>query len=1616
MAIKWTAEQQQTFAYDEERDLLVSAAAGSGKTTVLTERIVRRLISGRVEPDRIAVMTFTELAATQMAQKIESAIRSYQERETDPAVKLRARELVRQLPAMQISTIHSFCHSVIATYLSELVDEDGVPLIEPGYQVLKEEEKKLLIDQAIDDVLGAIYRLAADGEGALSILPATALSRELPQLRSEIQPFVVAGPDCTLAAWLADFDLLAAAIAPGYDDQGLRDNLARMLSQLRSMADYPRWIQTELTGNYHSCRSWADSDYARDLFAALRSHLEPALEDLQQLQTLPYWDRIFDPREKAKTITALKPAMQAVAVLLPALDAVLVTDDWDAINRLGRNLPPITVLKGGRGEQAQEFNALFNTHIARVLALITADFQNTRGNPVDRYFDDVYPWFSLSQSEIEDSLAGTFGPLARLFELILLVDSRYRTLKLRQNKVDFNDFEHDALRLLRQPQICAEYRQRYLEVYVDEYQDTSSIQEAVITSFARDNLYLVGDIKQSIYRFRYANPDLFRGKQERFNPYDGETKASLGSPEGYVIRLNRNFRSLPGIIAFVNQVFSSFLTRETGEIEYDRSEALIAGRSDEPDSDLPVEFLLTICDDETEEISEAENTETAADDETAEAETADTAKATVTAAAAVAETVDINNSTLTDNPYAVVPENGFQLSGASSANVAQTVGSSDEIQAGLGLTPAPRGQEAAALLAVAQIREILRTTSYKLSDIAILAPQHKTLDIWRQVLTGHGIPVAGVPQREFLDSPVLRQLEALVQVLDNSRQDIPLTSTLLSGLLGESLSEEELLQIAASAEVMTVALPTCEPGQPPKAFNTEVDSDRGISAGKVVAESREPVSWQDDDESARTVYYRDPYYLRLEAFVAAGSLGREQTATFAVANGTDRDQTTTSPAAASPNQEQTAKLRSKVRRLLSKLANWRLLSEDLPVSGLLTRIIADSGYADYLERRSYAGENLADLESFLDWVKLLEQNQPLSINTLAGYIRNLREKDSQPEEIEPVVSVGDAVRVLTVHGSKGLEFPVVFLAGLDSAYHQRDRYQFASLSEQVGITSYSIDPNGAGTYLNLPHQVQLEAEKMAEKAEKWRLLYVAMTRARDRLYLVDALDKPYGEISSNQKDLEAAIALAQAGDGRLQAETLRRIRHNRELIFHLLYLQDEELGAKVLAGTEGSFRFPHLQVRLISRNKLVQKVYQETVRNLTDLIPPPLPDLSAVSDYDLTSSTGPNSVPVPGPVPAPATGTGTDQATGTGTDPRGISTPDPSRDSTPTATSTPYIAPDSTAPTPPTDKVARLIKLLSADVSGGILATAPAKITVSELKRQITVLADAERAAEGLSSEATLFSDMAFRLQQPAPQSTPQFADAKAPPNASRPIESRPVDYRRQARMSAAQLGVALHTVFQFLDFARLNQAENVQQEYEHQLEQMVAKQRLLPEEKAGVQGFADNALQFVRSSSGQRLLRADRIYREQPFTLAIPALLPISASPIADQTLSGQSIAAPNQTGPDLLRIDQFAQHVTATADTARQTTFDSSNFRLAVPESGTAITLLQGMIDLWLADAEGILLLDFKSDRVSSDPEEAAREIRRRYRIQIEVYAEAIRRATGQTAIDKKVWLIRPGIEVTF
>ena len=1485
MALNWTSEQKQTIDYDLKKDLLISAAAGSGKTAVLTERIVQRLVSGKIEPDQLLVMTFTELAALQMAQKIERSIRARLSENSDLEVEKRVQSLIRQLPLMKISTIHSFCYSVITDYISELVDDAEQPLLEPGFQVLKDEEKKLLLDSAIEDVLSAIYRLDAERKDSVEIAasdniceavsPADDekfLPRSPEQFKSEILPFVLSGPDINLARWLDDFSLLAAAIAPGYDDVPLRQNIATLLEQLRSMADYQDWVQSKLDENYKNCGNWAESAYAGKLFTELRNYLTPALEDLKALQNTEYWERIFDPAEKAKTVVALKDSMAAIADSLPVLERILRNDDWNAVTELGKKLPPITVLKLGSGVQAQEFNAIFNQNISRVLALITSNFQNTRGRHLEKYYDDVYPWFSLSSAEIENSLAGTFGPLARYFELILLVDRRYRELKLAQNKVDFNDFEHYALNLLRQPQIREEYQRRFHEIYVDEYQDTSSIQETVIASFAHDNIFMVGDIKQSIYRFRHANPDLFRGKQERFTDYSELADRDIDNPEGFVIRLNRNFRSLPGIIDFTNKVFASFLTKESGEIDYDHTQALVAGREGKAEQEYNVEFLLAIG--PVEEVFASEDPDTE-------------------------ETPTATNHVCLDEQETVI---NFDSS----------------VLRERGLELKPRTQEVAALLAVDKIRELLREEEYTLNDISILAPNHKTLDTWRQVLTSHGISVAGVPRREFMDSPVLRQLEALVQVLDNSRQDIPLTAVLLSGLLGESVSEEELLMIAVATEDI----------------NT-VDSSAVV-----------------EDENARPVQYGVPYYQRILEF----AYGDDECRTRSEDTSLDND---------------LSDLRTKIRGLLEKIAYWRLLSEDLPVFSLLTRVIEESNYADYLEHRRFAAENLADLESFLAWVELLEQERPLNINTLARYIQDLREKEEKPQEIQPVVSRDAAVQMFTIHGSKGLEFPIVFLTGLDAAYHIGDRYQFASISEEIGVTSYSIDPDGAGTYLNLPQWSQLENEKMAEKAEKWRLLYVAMTRAQDRLYLVDALDKPFGAIANNRDEIEKAIVQARGGDGRLETEILRGIRNDRELLFYIFYLLDQDRGEKLLTSEEGIWHFPHFRAQIIPRSKLLRKVYIETIKAHSreeDIVK--LEDITAPDPVKLWRQMGLD-------------------------------------------------------PAQYEETIDNYAKILGTDVSGGPLASVPGKITVSDLKRKLSLLAATERETEGLGSEYTMFGDMAYNLKLPAEQNVFKLdreqsdlninevtgeqlaledsriaaaitdrSSREVKPATTKPMRETIADTsdrnrsfqasprsKQEKKLSATQLGIALHTVFQFLDFTSLDRAEDIQREYENQLEEMVKKKRLLAEEKTAVKAFATNALNFARSESGLRLRSAEHVYREQPFTLAIPALC-LKNNPLQDQ----------------------------------RSLHKDQPAFQLPLPAEGQEITLLQGMIDLWLLDDQGILLLDFKSDHVPDNVKAAEELIRERYHIQMEAYAEAIRRATGLKDITKRVRLIRSSRQIDF
>ena len=256
--------------------------------------------------------------------------------------------------------------------------------------------------------------------------------------------------------------------------------------------------------------------------------------------------------------------------------------DWERIRTLAGRLGELALPKASQSDSAEKTRLLelFGQFIAEVVYYLTGNL----GTPkyARQFLFDTQPAMARPVAAIEADIQAMQPVLALLFELVLGLDQAYAAKKQAAGMIDFSDFEHLALLILRQEEVRRYYRTRFQEVYVDEYQDTSSIQEAVIAAVSDGNCLMVGDIKQSIYRFRHARPAIFLEKAAEYR---------AGS-QGSLFELNRNFRSVPGILDAVNHVFSQLMSPGAGEIDYDQTQALVPHRPDDPDQPAPVHILL----------------------------------------------------------------------------------------------------------------------------------------------------------------------------------------------------------------------------------------------------------------------------------------------------------------------------------------------------------------------------------------------------------------------------------------------------------------------------------------------------------------------------------------------------------------------------------------------------------------------------------------------------------------------------------------------------------------------------------------------------------------------------------------------------------------------------------------------------------------------------------------------------------------------------------------------------------------------------------------------------------------------------------------------------------------
>ena len=536
----WTNEQQA--AIDSRgQTLLLSAAAGSGKTAVLVERIIRRLLDKEYPIDitELLVVTFTKAAAAEMRDRIGTALMKALSETKDPRVE---RQLAL-LPSAQISTLHAFCQHVIRKYFYTID-------LDPAFSIAGEEELNLLRRQVLEDVFLSYYE---DDEKASILYP------------------------------------LADMFGSDRGDDILMDTVSRMYTYARSLAWPEHWLK-EAARAYDVAPDAVIDDmvWAGPIKDAVRRILE---EDARLYDGVLYHLR---QRE------AFAPACDTFVAEQAALRQAAQARSWNDLSRFVRaiDFPRLKSLR----KLSDDDKAVWE-RCKKVRDDVKKDVIKT--------LQAVY--FSTTPEEWLDGMRAMKPIMDGLVTLTLDFAKAYGAAKKEKGWIDFSDLEHFCLQILLAPDASPEHpvpsaaaeelRSQYEEVFIDEYQDTNGVQELITRLVSgEDNRFMVGDIKQSIYRFRLADPTLFLEKYQSFSRDEKAVQRCID--------LGRNFRSVPVVLDAVNAVFSRAMTAEAAGMDYGEREKLYAGRQ-APDDErwiggpVEVDIVPTPSDEEDDDGSTA---------------------------------------------------------------------------------------------------------------------------------------------------------------------------------------------------------------------------------------------------------------------------------------------------------------------------------------------------------------------------------------------------------------------------------------------------------------------------------------------------------------------------------------------------------------------------------------------------------------------------------------------------------------------------------------------------------------------------------------------------------------------------------------------------------------------------------------------------------------------------------------------------------------------------------------------------------------------------------------------------------------------------------------------------
>ena len=923
--MQWT-ERQQSAIKIRDKNLLVAAAAGSGKTAVLVERIIRMILDDNLDVDRMLIVTFTNAAAQEMRSRIHKKIFERMTSETDSEKLLRLERQSILLSGASITTFHAFCLSVLRRNFSKIN-------FDPKSREANEQELNILRQEVIENLFEEKY---SNDENFL-------------KFTDEFNGTVYGDADLyKLIISLYDF-----AQSRPYPEQWLQ-----------SLADF---YENPETATLDDGRNWFEFLTSFSL-RKVHQTLDDALKICTQALEIAAAQNVYAPNAKPKDLDAYKKNwLEVVQTFLNDKNLIeqLIHcgDDWD------KNFSALASLKFGDYPKTRKFP---DDLIALKSQLLVQRNKYKDTKKIEKLRELV----PMSREKILAQIKKMAASVRQLAQTTIDFERAFSAAKRARGVIDFSDMEHLALKILNSDETTAEnYRRKFRVVMVDEYQDTNGVQEEIISKIVgRKNFFAVGDVKQSIYRFRHADPEIFMTKYDAY-PAD---------PNSQRVDLSTNFRSRRPIVDAVNEIFRRVMTKAATGIDYNEDAALNFG-ANYPDAenifDDRAEFLIVNLEDETAPKNSSDEDDS--DEVTAQE----------------------------------LDELGLQI---------QII--ADKIKSMIRAGKKIWDDE----------QKIYRALTYK--DIVILmrSVDNKAAKIV-DVLQKNSIPAYAADSGGYFRAPEILTTLSLLNVLDNARQDIPLASVLLSPIVG--FTEEDLATLRLTDK-------------------------------------------------------------RADLFTLVKNFSEGDT-----------------------------ELSARCKNFLDKLNAWRELARQIGVPELLIKIYRETGYYDYFGTKIDGKVAQANLRMLIDRAAEFEATAFRGLSRFIQFIKKIRELENDLAAARTLGENEDVVHVMTIHKSKGLEFPVVFVAQLDKHFNFRETSEAVIAHRDLGVGVYDVTPTSYGltrmeTFLRKAIQNKVKLEILAEEL---RIFYVAMTRAREKLFLVGGVKNGSAlENSSDEKISTSKIQSAQS--------------------------------------------------------------------------------------------------------------------------------------------------------------------------------------------------------------------------------------------------------------------------------------------------------------------------------------------------------------------------------------------------------------------------------------------------------------------------------------------------------